>query len=201
MTNQYQDVPSAERAAADAATSSSLKQLRDTVSLAALIFGNIIITISTLAFPIIVIIIGYTNRDRCDAEPMIPVWLIVFGALMLVTSASLKILGKLHPAEHDTPDEAEARRNRWVAHIPNAFVGPYLAVAAILFVKFIWIAVGCFWMIGTFGSPLDCHWTAYWLAFAFAFVAGGACLLFILTVCVAFGCCIVREVRIRKNLH
>lgn len=48
-------------------------------------------TIILSAYPIAMIIIGATNKDKCKIEPMIPIWLIVSGSVMIFTTVLVSI--------------------------------------------------------------------------------------------------------------
>jgi hypothetical protein len=64
---------------------------------ASIIGGSILTTVCLIiysAFPVVQIIVGVFNKENCQVQTMIPVWLIVMGAGSLII-AFIKIIGNI----------------------------------------------------------------------------------------------------------
>ncbi|KAJ1354211.1 hypothetical protein KIN20_038396 [Parelaphostrongylus tenuis] len=136
----------------------------------------VLILLSIIAF--ILILIGTFNIPFCPIQPMIPIWLIVTGVLIIVSS-TLRIIRLIPSPQH-------RRRNLSLDLCCRA------SEALVIVSNVVWLTLGCIWV---YGSKSRVHfqeymfeehfcdrmiyWIAFWVCTIYLIIT---CLLIILLI-------------------
>jgi len=124
------------------------------------------------AINIIQIAVGLLNQEKCEIQPMIPVWLVIMGSGSLILSLTKLISGFKITIESDLI----MKHKKQESIILNFTIhNVYFYLTA--FLLFVWFMIGNFWIYSllntvTFNNKLNndskknyCDKTTYWLAF------------------------------------
>ncbi|KAE9418367.1 hypothetical protein Angca_001984, partial [Angiostrongylus cantonensis] len=118
----------------------------------------VLILLSIVAF--ILILIGTFNIPFCPIQPMIPIWLMVTGVLIIVSS-TMRIVRLIPSPQH--------RRSNLSLDLCCHISEGLLIVSNV-----VWLTLGCIWVYGSRSrvhfqeymfEEHFCDWTLYWIAF------------------------------------
>ncbi|GMT19674.1 hypothetical protein PFISCL1PPCAC_10971, partial [Pristionchus fissidentatus] len=139
-------------------------------SCAALVGGLVCLAISNI-FSILIIVLGALNVDNCPVQPMIPIYLIVSGALAIVSSALRYYVNwktmQARPDKYEQPT------------LISVFVG----ISGLFGI--VWLILGMVWTFGAnpgyeTASPRYCDYWTYMVSYVsflvlFALLAASCC--------------------------
>ncbi|ULU12407.1 hypothetical protein L5515_001674 [Caenorhabditis briggsae] len=158
----------------------------------------IVITLFCLAVPLTMITIGITKMDDCEADPRIPIWMIVIAVLMFIE----RLVGSVNTIkdrkflkENPKPEFSEDGGNDTLVDWKNrrknnkstlfAFLGSFVRL-----IQFVAFVVGCFWVFGIYSDSDRCNGYVFWTSYFYCLISiifyiVGACVLGCVCCCIA----------------
>lgn len=166
------------------AKNTSTDSYRILKKITALFFCSITITVILLvlmAIPVSMIVVGSLYIKKCSFQIMIPIWLIVFGALSIIKNLSTLI------QRIKALNNGDSNYSSTVVNVFDSFMALFL---------FIWFLCGNYWVyherekvqyldptqIGTFCNKTT-YLLAFWIITSIYILIGAAILLFCCTIC------------------
>lgn len=134
-----------------------------------------------MALPIIMVILGFYYLNKCTIQKMIPIWLIVFGVLMLVKNIST-LVHRINAIK-----KGDEKSSSTILSVLDSFMSIFVVV---------WFVCGNIWVysiksqvqhtdpseFSTFCSKTT-YLFSFWFITSIYIVAGFACLTFCFTIC------------------
>ncbi|CAP31344.2 Protein CBG12353 [Caenorhabditis briggsae] len=135
----------------------------------------IVITLFCLAVPLTMITIGITKMDDCEADPRIPIWMIVIAVRETQFSED---------GGNDTLVDWKNRRKNNKSTL-FAFLGSFVRL-----IQFVAFVVGCFWVFGIYSDSDRCNGYVFWTSYFYCLISiifyiVGACVLGCVCCCIA----------------
>ncbi|CAO4361886.1 unnamed protein product [Caenorhabditis nigoni] len=148
------------------------------------------ITIIGLTVPVVMITIGILKMNDCEADPRLPVWMIVMAILMLAerftgsinTVKDREFLNQNPRPEFSEDGGSEALLDWNSRRESNKSTVVVSIGSSIRVIQFIAFVVGCFWVFGISSERDRCNAYVFWASYIYCILSItvyvlGACLL------------------------
>ncbi|CAP31343.2 Protein CBG12352 [Caenorhabditis briggsae] len=147
------------------------------------------ITIICLAIPIVMLTIGILKMNDCEADPRLPMWMIVMAILMLaerftgsINTVKDRVFLNENPKPKFSEDGGSEELLDWNNRRESIKSTVVVSIGSLIrLIQFIAFVVGCFWVFGISSERDRCNVYVFWASYIYCilsitFYALGACL-------------------------